>query len=436
MTGQAGRENIINVIEETFQDELGPDLISNSFRLSRRELYRLYEAHEAYIDREPELEPSPGTLRPYVPTALLPPGKYRAHLLEGTGAAFLRSIEEIDDSVSALHRLLLYCHSIALLNPLVYITDQIRLAEDALEEDHPLRLQVANYLSWISFIRPLLNSGAVVLLENRSASFSGYGRLDDVRLKEAIIEDTLAAGDFTDIEDHRDPAHVDEFTRRAPIDAAVDILSHEQAVNESYGFATDYFFPRRYFARALQALLATSGPKNDPRAESPSLFSGLLDSVRILTLSSLPLPDFEISVKDILAVRSGDEFTDWRIALGRALDKVWILSDQALLDEEAQLRIIQEELRNEMRHLESKVGRSRYLEEARRGKLSFLAGVVAALSISNWFDPTAGIVSLGARTAFERLWQLRKSRQYNAKAALMNHYLCISSAARNTEHSI
>jgi len=93
--------------------------------------------------------------------------------------------------MEALHRLLLYCHSVALLNPLVYITDFIRLGPS----DQRVRTRLANYLSWISYARPLIESGTLLLLEDREASVGCYGVPSDTR---ELAERYFTEADFSD----------------------------------------------------------------------------------------------------------------------------------------------------------------------------------------------------------------------------------------------
>jgi hypothetical protein len=418
---EAAQQTIVDVIESSFDAELGPDLISQIDSLPHASLFRFHEAYDDFATRVgTRIGPDNTGLRPYIPAARLH-ARLRRGILDGTGTSF-DDLGVVDASMEALHRLLLYCHSIALLNPLVYITDLIRLGSS---KDY-VRNRLANYLSWINYARPLIDSGTLLLLENREASIGWYGELSN---SWELANRYFAEADFSDTIE-LPQAEAQRLLREeaesatGALEHAIDNVAHEWAVAADSGFAIDHFLPTKLYLTALQAFISDSHmyPVEDAAVRNPSVIHKL-DAMRLMALLQLDLPDFEFSARDLVQVREGEQFVQWRADLGSALDHVILLADHDLLGHGEGLRILQEELISKRRDLEKSTGRSKYLSEARAGNTTLITGALTAVALSSWLNPAIGVASLAISTALQRAWAFRRSKVKNADVALLNHYV-------------
>jgi hypothetical protein len=408
-------QTIVDVVESELGEELGPDLIAKMDSLPHAVLFSLHEAYEEFAAQTGnEINADRVGLRPYVPAARLS-SRLRRGILDGTGRSF-DDLGAVDASVEALHKLLLYCHSVALLNPLVYITDYIRLG---INESY-VRSRLANYLSWINYVRPLIDSGALLLLEDRQASI---GWPKEISNAWELAQRYVAKADFSDnleLSSAEGMARWEIEAATGALENAIENVAHEWSVAADYRFAIDYFLPTRVYMTALRALAEDTYTRD-------RFPDRKLDAMRLMALLELELPDFEFSARDLVLVREGDHFVQWRADLSKALDRVILLGDQDLLEHGQGLRALEEELVGTRRDLEKATGRSKYLSDARAGNTTFMTGALAAVALSHWGNPAIGVASLAIGTALNRALAFRKSKVKDADVALLNHYVLFTS---------
>jgi hypothetical protein len=201
------------------------------------------------------------------------------------------------------------------------------------------------------------------------------------------------------------------------------------AVSGDYGFSIDHFLPTRLYLSALRAFTSELDRQSagDARSRNPSA-DHELDAMRLMTLLQLDLPDFEFPARDLIQVREGEQFVQWRADLGKALDRVILLGDHDLLDSGGGLRILQEELVSKRKDLEKSTGRSKYLSEARTGNTTLVTGALTAVALSHWLHPAVSVATLAMSAALQRAWAFRRSRVKNANVALLNHYVLFTEA--------
>jgi hypothetical protein len=180
------------------------------------------------------------------------------------------------------------------MNPVRNMNDYIRLGTP--RDLSYIRPPLTGYLTWLSYLQPLIESGVVVLLEDQDT------RVDNVVHPISVI----LARSFPLPDDL--PTSV-----RAPepvVHRVAEILRHQADVSVHYGCATDFYLPQKRWVAILDAMLRTAAlfegvyPRDVPGGE-------MYEHLRLCHLLQMELPDFELSPQDIVAVREDDCFSSW-----------------------------------------------------------------------------------------------------------------------------
>src|SRR5262249_20026814 len=151
---------IVQTIEEVLEAPVGPDLISHVEHLSDSHLGRLQQACERFHSEYRLPYKAASQFRPYLHPGLLGMTRDR-DVLDYTAFWNFDAVTTPAVQEDALKCYLLYCHGVILQDPLLYILDFV--GSD--EYKKVTRERLTNYLSFLSYIKPLVDCGIVLFID-------------------------------------------------------------------------------------------------------------------------------------------------------------------------------------------------------------------------------------------------------------------------------
>jgi hypothetical protein len=425
----------IDWVEEFFGKELDSELIIQASQASANVLGDFAEHYMASAAAAEPTSRYAGHLRPYVPVSQL--GEEARHGIQLATPSDLDDMSQVDKAVDALHLHLLYAHSIALPDPFIYLNDYLELR---VEPTELLRQRVANYLSSLNYLRPMLQAGTIFMVGMSEASTTiSYTERQQHDRKWSITHEAaqqlVDKADFTDLLSPSKALELRSGSSRAviveAIRRAIEVLLSCLKISDHYGGKLDLYLPFRYYFTSLRWLMEAADD-SEFRSEFGSrldyLSRGEARELRLLSeLLQVTVPDLSLDAKDIIAVRQGEEFEIWRHDLGQALTRVAELREDELLDDGADaLRVIRQELVASRVNLERRIESSGFLSSKQEAKKSLVVGSLVALGLAKWFNPVAGLISAAGEVALGLAWERYRSRGRDSDTALLQHYLLFS----------
>jgi hypothetical protein len=415
---------ILDVLEDQTGQRFGEDLIACIKTAPDRELSELAERVTAFRATAPvPAKQHGGELRPYVPVIgrNIREGDHGLNL-DRTDFDDPRRAEAAFDS---LKHHLLYCHSLAVDDPLGYILDAFATWQPNELWRRDARPRLVNCVHFLERIEPLIRSGAVVLVEDQPWR-RGFSRrivrdLDDLTASADLSDLTGMLRDKLDELEAQGPTAV-EVGRQVVLELAEQQLTRGLQAAAAHPGELDLYMPYRHYEAVLQraaqeALLALP---DSPREVELHVLGQLL---------ALPVPGLsQLSVDDLVAVREQDEgFARWRAALERALERVERLDDELLNPQDETLRLIRLELLEQEQALEADIKKSSFLARARVGMKQFGIGSVAAAGLAPVVGPGPAVASGAANAALTLLWDYVRGRGTRERRhALHRQYLVFS----------
>jgi hypothetical protein len=400
---------VISLIEQ-YLDEPSARLAKRveSGKVPWSQLYEFTEAHKAY-ERSQRIDPvPPGILRPYIPIHASRSRFYTGGI-EFDYHHFLNGPERALASLGALKQHLLYCHALAVENPLVYFLDSVVESRDSQQT----RTALANYLRFIVAVRELVESGVLILVEPHFWDTSDEyadARLDSGlrrRAHEAIMQADLSEYPTSGGELPGD------VRRRLLVGAIGDAIAISLAAAEYHHL--DLYVPFRFFLPGFAAL--SPDVPELPRVRPQELVSALVPQLDSLSLN------------DVVAVRRDEEaFEQWRVYLKNAVGAVSEGFDPSEPQANAQLlREARAELSIGQGIVEQRVKSSSALAKAKEGTRDFTLGALATATLAPFVGGVSA-VALGAaalKSTGAVAWQYAKSRKASATRdrALLHHFL-------------
>jgi hypothetical protein len=436
-------QTVIGVIERTI-GPLEPDTIASIDRISPDTIAELKYEYNIYRDAYAPPVRRLGELRPFAPVSYMRMG----HGLNPARSADLSMMDDPEKTIDRLHLHLLYAHSIALQDPLLHLLDFI--PSKATSEDSRAKFleRLQSYLIYVSFMRTLIDSDIVALIP---ADFFSpwYGADDFTRLRFEVADKVWRAADFSDI--IHDPRRLSgaaasadissaEDLMKPLIDGAINSLMAAIELNSSYGGnQLDLYIPFKFWKNILMELASESSRLetarsfiNDPRSDirwSAQGWTGprrLDETLLVREVAALKVNDFNLSAKDIIAVRRGDEFEEWRNTLRDAMLEARRLYEQGDLQPQEVREAVAGSLAAGQSRLQGKIGRSRFLVTAREGFKGFGVGTLSALLLAPWISPKEGIAKAAATGVALGAVEAARARRPEASLALLQHYLQFS----------
>jgi hypothetical protein len=421
-------QNVLDFSLEHFGPTSEPELYTAVNEAGDVELDRFLEAYRAFATSEKGAPPklSPSTVRPYLPYIDKPSWTVGGlqldfDTLKDDGAEW-----RIADAIK--HRLL-YCHSIALDDPLGHLL-ALTTAQIRTNQGDSGRRALLRFVNLSLHFAPLLRSNIVCFLPHRGYSPDSTKRFGSRDELESALKDL---GNY-------DPS---EFVAAAP--EAVRLDWKERGLFDTTlvaKVATNVASSR--IANGLEAVLHAPDRvslhlpfradvellKKSSRLTEEIASTGFSDrdSWLLSELVDLDMPGLaELDPDALVEIRTGDEFSAWRHALSQALLSANALPSSLWNRNEEVKRTIREQLTDSRTRLEAQLGKSPVLAGLKKGRTSIIIGLVG-LSISALVDPTklttAAIASLlaGSATA-AAIDALQTACRSPSQNAMLAHYV-------------
>ena len=414
-------QNILGLIESVLGDELTPDSMVTIQKKPHDFFCKLKKVHEE-LERNytlPELRPD--EVRPYVPII------HQGTQFSGITLSYygdFDSIASAETATDSLTQHLLYCHSIAVDNPLAFMLDYFPGNDRFTEEIKP---KIFNYLHFICSIRPLIDEGIVHLVEWSPKRLFAFGSWPPLLFDKEDLGVVAKETDWSDMQDCF-KVSVDSV----PVEAKAIFLGSEISPeigavlgkSKTLGGNFSVYLPRRcyqslfsHLVRKGNELLQTIQP------------NGEHDMLLTAELLALDLPRLNnLSLGDLVAIRrSEDVFEDWRRSLRRGLREASRLDPCLLGRENTALQAIRDELAELARRAGLATTKSRVLSSVRQGAKGFAVDTLAAL-IASPTAVSAAITAGGIKGGLEFLWNhlTAHTPTTQAKVSLQKHIVACS----------
>lgn len=423
--------SMIDVCHSAFEQELTPELL---VKLSEGSLdavsdpllrfLRYYGQYRGYGGGRLSVPGKPADeLRPYIGPRI---SEARNRLYGRESFLSWSTPQDAFTYIDHLSVQLLYCHSLALRNPLSVIAPQLPGAERGYlgpTISESLRARLCSYLNFLHAIRELLGDGVIVLVEEPSwyepttiadLKERAYGMKSPVtRLLSHDVMEVMAAGTLPGL-----PPGIPSREQRELVGWAVSELLFDLTASHHTDGALDLSLSRGYFERVLGWLC-------DPQrsVEMNDLFK--VDDLRVLTsLANAAIPDLsgaQLSARDIVAIRKNEvAFDEWRTTLRRVCRALATLPPDA--SDTVKRNVISEQVDEQARHLREKLGKNSRMRFAEKALWRFSIGAIVSMI------PGAEIVKSTTETCVELLIEYAKVRDLPAQEASAHHYLLLTRA--------
>lgn len=443
---------ILDVIAEAFGEKLSDHLLDSLYRA------RALDVFDDLIELVQKFCPSAALpekkgLRPYVPLyrpwTTEPPRPIRGLRLRWNSSDFdkLEHPEKAVRVVDSLKHHLLYCHSLALDDPLPLLLSFV--------ESPRARCRLLNYLGLLKRIAPLVKKEYIVLVEpafwqnfkvfredswaaqtlfsgkypagadpyrRPPGFFTSYAEVADpyrdLSLPADFDESVAKAADFSDVPGHE----TSEFNAASPsveggsskwdfIADGEDFIRIGAAASAFHPHRLDLYFPFRYYETICKKLFEYG--LRDAKQHGQAL------DFRLSRLLNVQLPELEeLRLEDIIAIReTNDDFENWREELSLVLERV-----NEPGKSEDQQRVEWTKLKGVVKQLEKDLKQSSLKEKLKPAGLTFVIGEVGTVAgpvIMGAPIFVAGAVGAGV-SAF--LWLVWGLGQYASSTATRRRY--------------
>jgi hypothetical protein len=388
MSGQAANSLASNVLDFTLA-HFGPQHEQDLYEVVRsatsEDLDRFVDAYANFASRgttrAPELQD--GELRPYFPTS-----GQAADWTQG-GFTLSRDALKLDGgdwaAVDAIKHRLLYCHSVAFDDPMGEIVTsaaaQLRLKDQG---DSGMRA-LLNYVNLLLHFSEFLR-GNIVCIVSPESYLPRYAGPRSVSMNQDM-QASLKTSELPEIDEIMEAAPKNiqvqwqselrepnkrKLLKEANLVAACERISAAIAGVSAAAGRLSLYLPFRYDVELLKRY---PKPLESGRvAHFPDGDNWLLDQVIDLELPNLELLD----PRDIVAIRTGSEFSAWRNVLKKALTSASAFPHSVWNREQEVRREIDDRLREGKLQMEAAISKSPVLEGVKKGAVTMLAGVASA----------------------------------------------------------
>lgn len=410
-TGVTGPSNVLDFALRFFACTAEDDLYRAVSEADAERLDECLQAYRAFAARGVLHAPplGEGELRPYFPTQ----GTHLEAWARGGIDLDRRSLateEKMWLAVDRLKHRLLYCHSVAVDDPLPELLS-LAVAQARLgNQGHSGMDALQNYVSLLLHMRELLRNHVLCLLsswiyvtELRAALLQKPSNLigpDAYEQTEPAVLDT-GLDEMAQVADEDVRRHWADFQRSESGRAFLRKLAFEDAsrrihlafdaVNDTDGKVSAYL-PFRFDVDLLARFTEGIPQPLQSLPDSENwLLAGLID---------IDLPGIaDLQPEDLVAIRMGsDEFEDWRRALREALLRAEALP-RSLRDRDAGAKkLVDETLAAAKRRIEDAMPRSRTLAGVRAGSIAMLGGAVS-VTLVGLINPAATLATAAAAIA-------------------------------------
>jgi hypothetical protein len=421
-------DNVLDFALAHFGPLTEEDLYASVRSATAGDLERFLDAYSEFAalgtTRAPVLEP--GELRPYFPASDMPPW-LRGHFSVDNAALTMANGDW--KAVEAIKHRLLYCHSVAFDDPMPSV---VSLAAAQIRIPQPEHNGLLNYINLLLHFRELIRKHVVCPVSHESylpghlmPDYVDLGeKLEAAADKSRLLEiDELMEAAPEDVRAiwREDLAHASKgaLVKETSIVVACERISSALAAVKNAPGRLSLYFPFRYDVRLLEqlghaALLRSYGDR---------------DNRAINELVDMKMPNLEsLDPAEIVLIRSGNEFEQWRRTLKAALADA-ALQPADLYNRPAEIRrLIDEKLVEGKDQLETAISKSAVLAGLKKGAVSLLAGLTSAVVVhyltNNNFLATVAGTSTSA-TVGGAAEAITAPKITDAQRALLAHYVAV-----------
>jgi hypothetical protein len=420
--------NVLDFSLEHFGPASEPELYSAVNDAGVRELEGFLEAYRVFAGSGEGVFPrlSPSTVRPYLPYVYKPDWTVGGLQLDFDTLRTDDAEWRIADAIK--HRLL-YCHSIALDDPLGHLL-ALTTAQIQMGQGDSGRRALLRFVNLLLHFGPLLRSHIVCLLPDRSYSAESvqrFRRRDELArvLEQSTNYDPREYIDAAPEELRSDLKARELFDQTLLRRVATSLASSRIAIGlEAILDAPDKISLYLPFRADVEMLKSNTQLSGDVAAGGFSdRESWLLNELVDLEMPGLA----ELHPSVLIEIRTGVEFSEWRQALSNALLTANALPG-TLWNRDLEIkRTVREQLTESWKRLEAQLGKSPVMAGLKKGRTSIIVGLVA-LGISALIDPskltTAAIAGLVASsTTATVIDALETGRPSSRENAAIGHYV-------------
>lgn len=402
------RRSVIDVIEESLGAALDADFIADLDRLTVDDLERLKDHYDAFAQDRTTPQPPEGEFWP-VSHRLIPRGDIE------------RSQKNADNAAQTAMSQLLYAHGAVVPDRLGYLLlravnpESNWLKQPTWETGGYTKTSLANYFEVLTFLRPLVDAG-LLILQPRIVRPLGYVPENDIFYTDAdqqFGESELSAIEFELGRDVR-LKFVEERDKALK---AGEMFFYNSVLSSEPGkrLATTRTF-ESLFRKFTDLAKGFPGHLNLESREEKEAFTWLVEQGRpsptahpetenLSIADSLMAPALsDLQPADVVAMHQSDTWLEYRLALRRGLDRVSRLDD---LPREEALAVVREEMRVIERSATRTNRRSRFVEARANAGRDLVIGAVVAAGAAPILGPSSAAVGLAlgtASTASSLLW--------------------------------
>jgi hypothetical protein len=394
-------------------NDLNEDIIDYVERgAPRAELDALRHHYRQHVESQPAVPPRPGfELRPYVSTLWQDHPAY-ASGIAGSYARDFRHRDDVATTINALKHFLLYCHSIAIDNPLVLYLDMLSLgASERSVAIH--RVHAANVLRLLMELRDLIDRHVVVFVEPRDRIHN----LSVALLSSEHIVDVANTVDFSDLRSFYSAPIESQNDRLISTYMGLKSLTYGLLASRELEGAVNIHLPFKHSEALLNKFISTTAAEaalGFSSGQKTQLQNGTADLQYLRHLLSLQVPTFDrLSTSDILAIRAGDRFIQLRQGLEQGLRELGSVEASGPTHAQHVRKIFTHTLEHSRESLEADVKRSPAMRASLKGLRNLaVAGVptVIAADLGGATAAAAAFVFTEATQLGMELFHQRKDR--------------------------
>lgn len=369
---------------------------------------------------------SSSILRPYLPYVAKPNWAVGGlqldyHTLKTEGAEWA-----IADAIK--HRLL-YCHSLALDDPLGHLLALTTIEMQTKQSNDSGRIALLQFINLLLHFQSLIRNHTLCLIPNRiySDNWVTRGRKCDEfvsALKQSsaydpseFMEAAPAAVQSVWKAHHQDADYLSKVAAHIASSRIAAVLEAMQHMPDTVSL----FLPFRADVEFLKA---------DTRLSAEIAADGFSDrdSWLLNELIDFDMPGLaELGPSELVNIRAGTEFTEWRQALSKALIMANALPSTLWNRDEDVKRTVREQLAESRGRLEEQFSKSPTLTGLKKGTTVMLVGLVG-LGVSALIDPTkVSTVALAALLAQSGMESVMESSgtpsPSSGTKAMLAHYV-------------
>lgn len=409
------RRSVLDLIRSSFGEDLCPDLIAAipSVPASTLEAFSRSVREAEYMTLIPEKGQT--ELRPFLTFQALEEVARTKGLRLTTDGAFREDRFRQGPMADFVKLHLLYCHGVALFDPLPYIADYFVAGDPGFSGP---RYKLQNYLAWLHELKPLVAAGIITFVSEFAYKYHkpGLPKRPLSLFSSLETDDVSQLSQELSLQEYPSLGNVSESERQQLIKQADTSITVTMILSAEQRGAIDLYFPGTFYEPVIRKIIERQGVR-------PST-SGI-DLAVLGRLLNVSVPGLEnLSSEDVCRIRlEEDVFEQWRGSLRSVLQLLHEQRKVMLNSESDALRMAREELRPSANSLGESLGKSSWGSRARAGTKGFVIGGIAGSVTAAVTGQPAALITPMVTALLSFLWSGRDIRSRDTQEAALRHYL-------------